>query len=249
GDHDTSGITAPQVLNARPPPGGGARRPGGEPPPPGAAEPQRSRTRPQRMRHCKRPLRILPHSRPVCMPWRQTTQSAQREDISFWVPPELEWRRRLVHEQRRRRLCENGHFEQGFGNGIHLRRMLNKNSVPRAAGASTTATRIRYCMNHPWLTTMDWPVNAFEPNDARNSAVSATSSTVVNSPSTVSLSMTLLITCSSVMPSSLACSGICFSTSGVRTKPGQITLARTPCAAPSLATTFASPIRPCFAVT
>ena len=41
------------------------------------------------------------------------------------------------------------------------------------------------------------------------------------------------------MPSSLACSGICLSTSGVRTKPGQITLARTPCLAPSLATTLA----------
>src|SRR5215831_17828833 len=47
----------------------------------------------------------------------------------------------------------------------------------------------------------------------------------------------------------LACSGICLSTSGVRTKPGQITLARTLCAAPSLATTFARPIRPCLAVT
>ena len=52
---------------------------------------------------------------------------------------------------------------------------------------------------------------------------------VVNSPSTVSLSITFLMTSSSVMPSSFACSGICFSTSGVRTKPGQITLARTPC--------------------
>jgi hypothetical protein len=39
------------------------------------------------------------------------------------------------------------------------------------------------------------------------------------------------------------------STSGVRTKPGQITLARTPWAAPSLATTLARPIRPCLAVT
>ena len=38
------------------------------------------------------------------------------------------------------------------------------------------------------------------------------------------------------MPSSFACSGICFSTSGVRTNPGQITFARTPCyfAAPDL---------------
>src|SRR5258708_32195415 len=30
-------------------------------------------------------------------------------------------------------------------------------------------------------TTIDWPVRAFEPNEARNSAVSTTSSTVVNS--------------------------------------------------------------------
>ena len=50
-------------------------------------------------------------------------------------------------------------------------------------------------------------------------------------------------------PSAFDCSGICLSTSGVRTKPGQITLARTPCFAPSLAITLASPIRPCFAVT
>ena len=35
------------------------------------------------------------------------------------------------------------------------------------------------------------------------------------------------------MLSSLACSGICFSTRGVFTKPGQMTLARTLCLAPS----------------
>ena len=33
-------------------------------------------------------------------------------------------------------------------------------------------------MNQPWLTTMDCPVNAFEPKEARNKAVSATSSSV-----------------------------------------------------------------------
>src|SRR5262249_26213540 len=106
-----------------------------------------------------------------------------------------------------------------------------------------------YCMNQPWLTTMDWPVSALEWNEARNSAVSATSSTVVNSPSTVSLSITFLITSSSEMPSSLDCSRICLSAKGVRTKPGQITLSRTPCAAPSFATTLARPISPCLAVT
>jgi hypothetical protein len=44
---------------------------------------------------------------------------------------------------------------------------------------------------------------------ARNRAVSATSSTVVNSPSTVSFSMTFLMTSCSETPSSFACSGIC----------------------------------------
>jgi hypothetical protein len=64
-------------------------------------------------------------------------------------------------------------------------------------------------MNQPWLTTIDWPVNAFDPKEAKNKAVCATSSTVVNSPSTVSLSITFLITSCSEMPSSFACSGIC----------------------------------------
>src|SRR5260370_38579050 len=30
-------------------------------------------------------------------------------------------------------------------------------------------------MNHPWLTTTDWPVSAFDGNAARNTATSATS--------------------------------------------------------------------------
>src|SRR5262249_22871394 len=107
----------------------------------------------------------------------------------------------------------------------------------------------RYCMNHPWLTTKDWPVSALDPNAANSSATSATSASVVTSPSTVSLSITFLTTSSSVMPSSRACSGICLSTSGVRTYPGQITLARMPCLPPSLATVLHRPIRPCLAVT
>src|ERR1700690_963316 len=90
-----------------------------------------------------------------------------------------------------------------------------------------------YCMNQPWETTMDWPVSALLSNPAKNRAVAATSATVVNSPSTVSFNITFLITSASEMPNALACSGICFSTSGVRTKPGQITLALTPCTAPS----------------
>src|SRR5262249_59594406 len=75
----------------------------------------------------------------------------------------------------------------------------------------------RYCMNQPWLTTSDCPVNALLSKPAKNTAVSATSATVVNSPSTVSLSITFLITSASGMPSSLACSGICLSPSGVWT--------------------------------
>jgi hypothetical protein len=67
-------------------------------------------------------------------------------------------------------------------------------------------------MNQPWLTTIDWPVNAFDPKEAKNNAVCATSSTVVNSPSTVSLSITFLMTSCSEIPSSCACSGICLST-------------------------------------
>src|SRR5215470_9004412 len=57
------------------------------------------------------------------------------------------------------------------------------------------------------------------------------------------------MTSCSEIPSSFACSGICLSTNGVRTKPGQITLARTPCSAPSLATTRARPSRACLAET
>src|SRR3954454_12648215 len=106
-----------------------------------------------------------------------------------------------------------------------------------------------HCIDQPWLTTSDCPVSALVSKPAKNTAVSATSASVVNSPSTVSFSMTFLMTSASEMPSSLACSGICLSTSGVRTKPGQMTFARTPCLAPSFATTLASPISPCLAVT
>src|SRR6516165_10208496 len=83
-----------------------------------------------------------------------------------------------------------------------------------------------HCMNQPWLTTIDWPVNAFDPKEAKNNAVCATSSTVVNSPSTVSLSITFLMTSCSETPSSFACSGICLSTSGVRTNPAPGPLAK-----------------------
>src|SRR5689334_23331105 len=125
------------------------------------------------------------------------------------------------------------------------------NSQTLASRQACTAASCRqdHCMNQPWLTTSDCPVRALESKAAKNRTASATSSTVVNSPSTVSFSMTFFTTSASVMPSSFACSGICLSASGVRTKPGQTTLARTPCAAPSLATTLARPTSPCLAVT
>ena len=53
-------------------------------------------------------------------------------------------------------------------------------------------------------------------------SILATSSTVVNTPSTVSRSMMFFTTSSSVMPKEAACSGICFSTRGVLMKLGQM---------------------------
>jgi hypothetical protein len=40
-------------------------------------------------------------------------------------------------------------------------------------------------MNQPWLTINDWPVRALDLDAAKNSATAATSSVVVNLPSTV----------------------------------------------------------------
>ena len=51
--------------------------------------------------------------------------------------------------------------------------------------------------------------------------------------------MTFLTTSASLMPSAFACCGICLSTSGVRTKPGQITLACTPYCASNVVTLLA----------
>src|SRR5579864_5546562 len=52
-------------------------------------------------------------------------------------------------------------------------------------------------MNQPWLTMRDCPVRAFVLAAAKNSAASATSAAVVNSPSTVSRNMTLRTTSAS----------------------------------------------------
>src|SRR3954452_23458802 len=43
-----------------------------------------------------------------------------------------------------------------------------------------------HCIDQPWLTTSDWTVGALISKPAKNTAVSATSASVVNSPSTVS---------------------------------------------------------------
>lgn len=59
-------------------------------------------------------------------------------------------------------------------------------------------------MNHLWLTPTDWSVSAFRASPANSKAISATFATVVNSPSTVSFSITFLTTASSQMPSSRA---------------------------------------------
>src|SRR6516225_7648524 len=98
-------------------------------------------------------------------------------------------------------------------------RIGSDNHAPPCARAA--CARAGYSMNQPWLTMRDWPVNAFVFAAAKKSAASATSSVVVNPPSTVSFSITLWTTSSSEIPSAFACSGICLSTRGVRTKPGQ----------------------------
>ena len=77
-------------------------------------------------------------------------------------------------------------------------------------------------MAQPWVSRMDCPVSAPWSLE-RNTSVLATSSTVVNTPSTYSRSMMFFTTSSSLMPREAACSGICFSTRGVLMKLGQIT--------------------------
>src|SRR5262249_16443337 len=70
-------------------------------------------------------------------------------------------------------------------------------SRPREANS---AELWRQFMCHPWLTMTDSPVSALVLNAASMSATSAISSTIVNSLSTVSPSITSLTTRSSVMP-------------------------------------------------
>jgi hypothetical protein len=77
------------------------------------------------------------------------------------------------------------------------------------------------------LTMIDSPVSALVLNAPSINATSATSETIANSLSTVSPSKISFTTRSSEIPNSCACCGICFTTSGVGTKPGQITLAHT----------------------
>src|SRR2546427_215248 len=84
---------------------------------------------------------------------------------------------------------------------------------------------------------------------ARNTASSATSSTATNRLVGCAASRISRLTCSSVMPRAFAVSGICFSTSGVQTYPGQIAFTVMPCSAASSATVLVSPARPCLAET
>src|SRR5439155_13253022 len=84
---------------------------------------------------------------------------------------------------------------------------------------------------------------------ARNTASSATSSTATNRLAGCGASSMSRLTCSSVMPRAFAVSGLCFSTSGVQTYPGQIAFTVMPCSAASSATVLVSPARPCLAET
>ena len=56
----------------------------------------------------------------------------------------------------------------------------------RVLDSKLQAEGLCHRMNQPSLTTSDWPVSAFDLNAAKNSAASATSSTLVNLPSIVS---------------------------------------------------------------
>jgi len=42
--------------------------------------------------------------------------------------------------------------------------------------------RLGYCMNHPWLTTKDWPFIALDGSAAQNRVASTMSTSVANSP-------------------------------------------------------------------
>ena len=116
-------------------------------------------------------------------------------------------------------------------------------------GAQRDGRAPGYCMNQPWLTTSDWPVSALLGKAANSRATLATSSVVVNSPSTVSFSITFLMTCRLGDAQRPGLLGDLLFDQRRAHEPGQITLARTLCLAPSLATVLHRPIRPCLAVT
>src|SRR5215470_10659710 len=84
---------------------------------------------------------------------------------------------------------------------------------PVTARARVGVGGLPYCMNQPWLTTSDWPVHTLDDAAAKNRTASATSSVVVNSPSTVSFSMTLRMTSASEGTNSL-CAATSFLESG-----------------------------------
>src|SRR5262249_24941035 len=103
--------------------------------------------------------------------------------------------REACEHPRRRRLAAP---QNGFANGGD--RCRSRNRIVHGAQYQSTAADLQcrsprgHSMNQPWLTTSDCPVSALLSKLAKNSAVSATSTTVVNSPSTVSFSITFLIT-------------------------------------------------------
>src|SRR5271154_2914809 len=77
----------------------------------------------------------------------------------------------------------------------HLRwRLPGGSSKQHAPKRGLLTSDFCHCMDQPWLTISDCPVRALDSNEAKKSAASATSSTVVNSPSTVSFNMTSRIT-------------------------------------------------------
>src|SRR5262249_17082552 len=98
------------------------------------------------------------------------------------------------------------HFWQKLGTTTLGRSGFLFRGIPFASQHRDFSFAVRalaHCMNQPWLTTSDCPVNALLSKPAKNTAVSATSATVVNSPSTVSFNITFLTTSSSEMPSFL----------------------------------------------
>jgi hypothetical protein len=98
---------------------------------------------------------------------------------------------------------------------------------------------------HPPSMGRDAPVIFDAAAEQRKSASAAISSTGVKRPDGCFSRRSSIDASSTETLASVARSSICFCTSGVRTKPGQIALQVMPRAAFSRATTFVSPMMPC----